>query len=55
MDVPAAVDLSGGARYSRVRFESQDYYIVGPNPTTAVRHLLEARRRSRAHFKATGE
>jgi iron complex outermembrane receptor protein len=24
--------LSGGARYSRVRFESQDHYIVGPNP-----------------------
>jgi iron complex outermembrane receptor protein len=24
--------LSGGARYSHVRFESQDHYIVGPNP-----------------------
>ena len=24
--------LSGGARYSRVRFESRDHYVVGPNP-----------------------
>jgi iron complex outermembrane receptor protein len=24
--------LSGGARYSRVRFESKDFYIVGANP-----------------------
>jgi iron complex outermembrane receptor protein len=24
--------LSGGARHSRVRFESKDYYVAGPNP-----------------------
>ena len=32
--------LSGGARYSRVRFESKDYYVVGPNPddSGAVTH-----------------
>jgi len=24
--------LSGGARYSRVHFDSRDYYVVGPNP-----------------------
>jgi iron complex outermembrane recepter protein len=24
--------LSGGARYSRVKFDSEDHYIVGPNP-----------------------
>jgi iron complex outermembrane receptor protein len=29
--------LSGGARYSRVRFESKDFYITAPIRTTAAR------------------